>query len=329
METKILAPKKQNIIEAGRAIKEGKLVAFPTETVYGLGADGLNKEAVKKIYEVKGRPADNPMILHIASPMDLGKLVKRISPGAVALIETFWPGPLTLIFNKKSIVPDETTAGLDTVAIRIPDHPVALALITEAGVPIAAPSANISGSPSPTRAKDVLKDLKDLIPIILEGGDCPVGIESTVVDMTDPSRATILRPGIITAGEIKETFLNYQIENVRVSYSEDKTDTPKSPGMKYSHYAPKARMLILEGSGQVLEKEIDKLIREEPGKTGLIYFKDIDPSAAAHDFFSRLRDMDEEGTDLIIAVALDTRDEVAYALMNRMLKSAGYNIRKL
>lgn len=340
MDTKVLQPTTENIELAGDMIAAGGIVAFPTETVYGLGANALDPEAVAKVYAAKGRPSDNPMIVHIASPLDLERLTPAITPVTEALIEVFWPGPLTMVVKKKPIIPDITTGGLDTVAVRMPDNEIALALIRESGFPIAAPSANLSGRPSPTRAKDVIYDLEGRVDAILEGGDCKVGIESTVVDLTVPGKVVILRPGIITSDSIREGLIGCGLTDIAVEYYEPAqlSEKPKSPGLKYRHYAPKAEMLILEGPrDKVIEKigmlqdKTEKELNDKGNlkKVGVLLFEEQDFVAAAHEFFSRLRDFDEQGVDLILAGALSTSDGVGYAVMNRMLKSAGYKVLKV
>ena len=352
MKTKILEPTKENIQEAAKVIADGGLVAFPTETVYGLGADAFNEEAVKKVYEAKGRPSDNPMIVHIARASDIGQLTPMLSPDLVNLIDNFWPGPLTLVVNKKPVVPKATTGGLDTVAVRMPDNDIARDLINHAGVPIAAPSANISGRPSPTKTEHVIEDMDGKIDVILKGEDCRVGIESTVLDMTGDV-PTILRPGIITAEQVEAAI------GKRVQYDSSLKDrpnltdpaaakaaeehgdrigtgtatsedyAPKSPGMKYKHYAPKAEMLVIEGQRFAVEREVQRLkkMNEMLGnKVGVIMFEEQAFIEAAHNFFAELRDLDNEGVDMILAGALSDADGVGFAVMNRMLKSAGYNI---
>ena len=344
MKTKILSTTKSDIAEAASIIRKGGLVAFPTETVYGLGADALNADAVASVYAAKGRPSDNPMIVHIARASDMGRLTPMLSADIVALIENFWPGPLTMVVKKKPEVPDRTTGGLDTVAVRMPDSRAALDLITMADTPIAAPSANISGSPSPTRAKDVIADMDGRIDAIIEGEDCRVGIESTVVDMTGDV-PTILRPGIITAENLeaalgKEVKYDEALLESGKFFALDPEDgaadiddfKPKSPGMKYKHYAPKAQMTIIEGQRDKVKSEIErvKMLNERLGlKVGVILFEEKAFIEAAHDFFARLRDLDNEGVDLILAGALSDTDGVGFAVMNRMLKSAGYNIAKV
>ncbi len=344
METKILKPTDENIEIAAKIIAEGGLVAFPTETVYGLGADAMNAEAVGRVYEAKGRPSDNPMIVHIARASDIGQLTPMLSSTIVTLIENFWPGPLTLVVKKKPGVPDRTTGGLDTVAVRMPDSEIALKLIELSGCPIAAPSANLSGSPSPTRAEHCIDDLNGRVDCILEGPDCRVGIESTVLDVTGDV-PTILRPGIITAESI-EAALGKKVEYDKslfarpearpsgapldAGFSED--FKPKSPGMKYKHYAPKAEMIVVEGMRDNVKKEIERLrvLNEQIGNNvGVLLFEEKAFIEAAHEFFADLRDLDKQGVDLILAGALSDTDGVGFAVMNRMLKSAGYNIVKV
>ncbi len=357
MQTKKLTTSQQHIAQAAHIIRAGGLVAFPTETVYGLGADAFNADAVAAVYEAKGRPSDNPMIVHIARAADMGKLTPTLSRDMVILIENFWPGPLTMVVQKTPDVPDRTTGGLDTVAVRMPDSKAALELITMADTPIAAPSANISGSPSPTRAKDVIADMDGRIDAIIQGDDCRVGIESTVVDMTGAT-PVILRPGIITAEDI-EAALDKPVQydaalmkqspvygeldpkNAAVRFdsgveqpggSESAPFQPKSPGMKYKHYAPKAQMTNIEGQRDKVKAEIERLkgLNEGLGlKVGVILFEEKAFIEAAHDFFANLRDLDAEGVDLILAGALSDADGVGFAVMNRMMKSAGYNISRV
>lgn len=331
MDTKILTEK--DIKEAAEIIARGGLVAFPTETVYGLGADALNPDAVAKVYEAKGRPSDNPMIVHIGRASDIGQLTPRLSPDIVALIENFWPGPLTLVVKRKPGVPDRTTGGLDTVGVRMPDSKIALDLINWADCPIAAPSANLSGKPSPTRACDVIEDLSGKVDAIIEGPDCRVGIESTVLDVSGDT-PTILRPGIITPESIeaaigKKVVVDPALYINRPRDGSSEEFQPKSPGMKYRHYAPKADMTLIEGNRDQVKAEIERLkaLNERLGnKVGVILFEEKAFIEAAHDFFARLRDLDRQGVDLILAGALSDTDGVGFAVMNRMLKSAGYNI---
>lgn len=340
------------IDEAAEILINGGLVAFPTETVYGLGANALDPEAVAKIYKAKGRPSDNPLIVHIARASSIGELTPVLTPKIVRLIDNFWPGPLTIVLKKKPNVPDITTGGLDTVAIRMPDDPAALELIKKAGCPVAAPSANISGRPSPTKAEHVIEDLDGKVDAILIGNDCRVGIESTVLDMTGDI-PTILRPGIVTAEDLEAVLetkvamdpsLNRRGDSgngknggvsggkAGESSGEAEDFKPKAPGMKYTHYAPKAQMTVIEGRRDKVEKEIERLkgLNERLGlKVGVILFEEKAFVEAAHEFFAKLRELDGEDVDLILAGALSEQDGVGFAVMNRMLKSAGYNIAKV
>ncbi|MGN0718266.1 MAG: L-threonylcarbamoyladenylate synthase [Anaerovoracaceae bacterium] len=337
-ETMILGTEPSDIRAAAAIIRDGGLVAFPTETVYGLGADGMNGEAAAKIYEAKGRPSDNPMIVHISSKNDLKKLTDHITQDMKTLMDAFWPGPLTMVVPALPSVPRVTTGGLSTVAVRMPNHPVALALIEASGLPIAAPSANASGRPSPTTGMHVLDDLNGRIDAVIMGEPCQIGIESTVVDMTqDPPM--ILRPGKLTAEDLSRLLgkkvsmdpaLLVRPDIHRSGDSLMETDTefhPKSPGMKYKHYAPKAEMIIFEGEAEKVRLAIAeaKMERAERGeKVGIILYDDSRPEEAAHDFFAQLRAFDKSGVDVIFAAALK-EDGVGFAVMNRMFKSAGYH----
>lgn len=334
MKTQRLNTSETDLQTAACILKNGGLVAFPTETVYGLGANALDPKAVAKVYEAKGRPSDNPMIVHISRASDIGQLTPELSQRIIKLIENFWPGPLTLVVPKKAEVPDITTGGLDTVAVRMPDDKVALKIITLAGCPIAAPSANLSGKPSPTKASHVIDDLDGKIDAIVCGVDCRVGIESTVLDVSSEV-ATILRPGIITAENI-EAAIGETVEFDPTLFADGKGEmnspAPKSPGMKYKHYAPNAQMTIIEGQRDRVKSEIERLkgLNEMIGlKVGVILFEEQAFIEAAHDFFSNLRELDEQNVDLILAGALSDKDGVGFAVMNRMLKSSGYNIAKV
>ena len=338
METRIFGTSEEDIQQAAEIIKEGGLVAFPTETVYGLGADALNPEAVGMVYTAKGRPSDNPMIVHISSKDDLGRLTFVITEDMRKLADVFWPGPLTMVVPARPVVPRITTGGLDTVAVRMPSDLTAASLITASGVPIAAPSANLSGKPSPTTARHVIDDLDGRIDAIIEGGDCQVGIESTVVDMTG-SIPVVLRPGIITPEQLAAA-LGKTVEldpaltaKLEIRRGEGLLETdgdfkPKSPGMKYKHYAPKAEMIIYKGDREkaALAMAEEKLRRVECGqKVEIIIYDDAEPEKAAREFFAKLRACDKAGVDVILAAALK-EDGVGFAVMNRMFKSAGYNI---
>jgi len=334
LNTKLLSDTTENIELAAKLIADGKLVAFPTETVYGLGADALNAEAVGKVYEAKGRPSDNPMIVHIASKEDFLRLTPRITEDMEKLMEAFWPGPLTMIVPRKDVIPDTTTGGLDTVGIRLPDNLVALELISKSGCPIAAPSANLSGKPSPTSAQHVVDDLDGRVDAILCSKDCQVGIESTVIDMTGDA-PMILRPGIITKADFEEvlgkTVLLDPTLNQRPEERGGEAFAPKSPGMKYKHYAPNAPMIVFEGEPDAVRMAIveEKILREERGeKVVALLFDETEEKAAAQKFFAILREADKAKADVILAAALPETG-IGFSVMNRMLKSAGYNIKKV
>ncbi len=330
----------EKVDEGAKILAEGGLVAFPTETVYGLGANALDPEAVAKVYEAKGRPSDNPMIVHISRASDIGQLTTMLTPKIIRIIDHFWPGPLTIVLPKKDSVPKITTGGLDTVAIRMPDNPVALELIKKAGCPVAAPSANVSGRPSPTKGSHVVEDLDGKIHMILLGEDCRVGIESTVLDLSVET-PTILRPGIITKEDLETVLEKVEMDPglqppcegaCEVGEGLENQRAPKSPGMKYTHYAPKAQMTVIEGERSRVKNEIERLKKLNEGiglKVGVILFEEKAFIEAAHDFFARLRELDGEDMDLILAGALSDENQVGFAVMNRMLKSAGYNIVKV
>ena len=345
MKTSLFNDTIENIRTAADIIRDGGLVAFPTETVYGLGADALNSEAVGKVYTAKGRPSDNPMIVHIAETSELAGLTDDISEDMRVLMDKFWPGPMTMIVRRKDIVPDVTTGGLDTVGVRLPSSDVARSLIKESGCSIAAPSANISGRPSPTTAEHVIHDLYGRIDGIICGEDCDFGIESSVIDMTcDPPM--ILRPGAITREMFSET-LDKEVavdqslfkrpknilepEHVADAEAQERDDDfhPRSPGMKYKHYAPCAEMIIFDGESESVMKAMDAET-EELEKQGKSVFKlsFTDEKLAAHELFAKLREADELGVDVILAEALPEQG-LGFSVMNRMLKSAGYNVRRI
>ncbi len=331
----------QKIETAAKILREGGLVAFPTETVYGLGADALNPAASKKIYEAKGRPSDNPLIVHISCMEDLDKIAVRIPAQAKKLAEHFWPGPLTMIFEKRKIVPAETTGGLSTVAVRMPDHPVARDLIQAAGGYIAAPSANTSGKPSPTRAEHVALDMDGRIPMILDGGAVGIGLESTIVDFSE-ERPMVLRPGYITPDMIREVIGEVWMDPGLVE--EDSGIHPKAPGMKYKHYAPKAELILVNGAQEKVQQAINYLTREamESGKNaGVIgtdescrgyhygIIKSIgtrnDEDTIARHLYGILREFDRENVDIIYSESFST-PRIGQAIMNRMLKAAGHQV---
>lgn len=353
MNTKIiklesLENNEEKLIEAAKILQEGGLVAFPTETVYGLGADGLNSEAAAKIYSAKGRPSDNPLILHIADMDMISKLAKNISEDAMKVMNAFWPGPLTVILNKTDIVPYGTTGGLDTVAIRMPSHPVARELIRIADVAVAAPSANTSGRPSPTTAQHVIQDLDGKIDMVVDGGKVGIGIESTIVDMTGEN-PMILRPGYITKPMLEEVVKKtVNIDPAILSKEGMDGVRPKAPGMKYKHYAPKGDLTIVSGDNiKKVVGKIHELVEEkqkEGYSVGIIatdetvsqYGEGIVKSIGSREdevsisvgLYSVLREFDDEGVDFIYSESFE-QDDFGQAIMNRLLKAAGYSIIKV
>lgn len=315
--------------QAGQILRAGGLVAFPTETVYGLGADALDAKASAKIYAAKGRPSDNPLIVHIADVNALYDLAKEVPDKALVLAEKFWPGPLTMILKKKDKVPDSITGGLGTVAIRMPSHPVAAELIRSSGVYIAAPSANTSGKPSPTRAEHVINDLSGRIDMIIQDDTVDIGVESTIIDLSEEV-PTILRPGYITQAMFEEA-IGKTIIDPAIMGSLKEGVIPKAPGMKYKHYAPKAEMVIFQGEPENIKLAMaeEKIKRNFFGqRVEIIVFDNEHPETAAHEFFARLRECDKKNVDVILAAAL-REDGIGFAVMNRMFKSAGYNIREV
>ena len=330
------------INEAADIIKAGGLVAFPTETVYGLGANGLDEDAVENIYKAKGRPSDNPLILHISAKEELNPLVEEIPQLAYDCIERFWPGPLTIIFKKSEIIPNIITAGLDTVAIRMPDHPIASKLISQSGVPIAAPSANLSGKPSPTKGSHVIEDMMGKIDMIIDGGNTGVGLESTVLDLSTEI-PTILRPGGITLEDLRQIIPNV-IQDGSIT---NKEEIPKSPGQKYKHYAPNAEMILFVGDVERIIDEIKKQAEEliiEGKNVGIMATEETRESydkgkilicgsrenreTIAHNLFDVLRNFDESNVDIILAEGVSF-DNIGMAIMNRMVKAAGGKVIKL
>ncbi|MDY0386470.1 MAG: L-threonylcarbamoyladenylate synthase [Methanolobus sp.] len=328
----------EQIQDAAQILKEGGTVAFPTETVYGLGADALNEEAVMQIFEAKGRPADNPLIIHVDSKETCLQLVKNIPEKASILMEIFWPGPLTLIMKRSEIIPDITTGGLDTVAVRIPENKIALELIKCAGIPIAAPSANLSGKPSPTTAEHVLSDLSGRIDALIDGGDVSIGVESTVIDMSSDIPA-ILRPGKISKEELER-----YIGEVKIAYDDKvhpESGTVRSPGMKYTHYSPRSDLILVEGEHDNVVPKIKELIKDysqRNAKTGLLLTEESKsefpahlsysmgkkdkPEQAAKYLFFGLRYLDERNIDIIIVDGSFRADGIGMAVFNRVRKAA-------
>ena len=326
--------------EAGALLKEGALVAFPTETVYGLGANALDSEAAAKIYAAKGRPSDNPLIVHIADMDALPLITAEIPEAAKKLAAKFWPGPLTMVMKKSEVVPYGTTGGLDTVAVRMPAHPIALEMIRHGGGYIAAPSANTSGRPSPTLASHVADDMDGIVPLILDGGAVGIGIESTIVDLTDEI-PTILRPGFITKEMLQEVVGEVQIDK---GLDADSKTPPKAPGMKYRHYAPKAELMIVEGSSEAVVAKINALVRENEEKgicTGIIGTEETvsryptgivkcmgtrnDELSISSHLYGILREFDESDAKVIYSESFE-EGAMGSAIMNRLLKAAGHKI---
>ena len=337
------------IKEGAVLLKKGEVVAFPTETVYGLGADATNSSAVAKIFKAKGRPQDNPLIVHIGSRDQLDQLVKgEISEDVESLVKAFWPGPLTVILPKNNTIPERTTAGLNTVGIRMPSHPVALALIQAVGSPLAAPSANSSGYPSPTRAEHVLDDLSGLIPYIIDGGGCEVGVESTVI-LVGGNQPTILRPGGITREEIERVLEKRVLMSGDHSNDESKISTPISPGVKYRHYSPstpvklvepinrenidnflgiieeaedeKLGLVLTRESKLILEKKLSKRLNLSEKVKLIAMGSRQNPEQIAQNIFAILRELDNKDNELIIVESV-IEAGLGEAIMNRLHKAA-------
>lgn len=349
MNTKIVKidpahPRMEDIREAGRIIREGGLVAFPTETVYGLGGNALDVTASQRIYAAKGRPSDNPLIVHIADMASLLLLVTEIPEAARKLASACWPGPLTMIFHKSSIVPLETTGGLDSVAVRFPSHPIACALIRAGGGYVAAPSANTSGRPSPTMAEHVIEDLKGKIEMIVDGGSVGIGLESTIVDFTE-NIPTILRPGYINEQMLRDILGEVRMDKGLLA--ENSRIHPKAPGMKYRHYAPKGSLLIVEGQTDRVAAKIEEMAREKTAAgytVGIIgtdesvgryssgIIKSIgtrsDEESIGRHLYSVLREFDDCGAAYIFSESFDT-PKMGQAIMNRLLKAAGHQVIKV
>jgi len=323
---------------AASILKKGGIVAFPTETVYGLGGNALDPQAIREIYRVKKRPPDNPLIVHVTGMEQAARLVASIPEEALLLAEHFWPGPLTLIFAKKESVPDIITAGLSSVALRVPAHPLALNLIHRAGFPLAAPSANLSGRPSPTTAEHVLEDLAGSIAAVLDGGPCTVGVESTVLSLLSRPPA-LLRPGGVTL-ESLEAVLGTRIIDISGKGAEEIKGAPYSPGMKYRHYAPRVPLYLVEGQMSAQQKKIKALLESfarQGLKVGLMIFEESrdflgapvvkvlssrnEPHLAAERLFAALRELDSMAVDVIVAEGLEEY-EMGRAIMNRLRKAA-------
>ncbi len=324
----------EDLQKAGDIIRNGGLVAFPTETVYGLGANGLNSDAVKKIYEAKGRPSDNPLILHIASMEDI-EPIAQLNENAIKLAAAFWPGALTMVLPKKSKVPDCVTAGLDTVAVRMPSNETAIRFIKAAGVPVAAPSANISGKPSPTTFEGVVENMNGRIDIIIDGGKCDIGIESTVIDLTGDF-PTVLRPGGITLDMLREILPETLMDKGLYTPPEEGS-VPKCPGMKYKHYSPNAKVIVFETG---MENKVPEYLEKYKDKKTAVYCKNEENYPCenvkfwgknafdmAKNLFEDLRRFDLEGVEVILCIAPEMSC-MGQSVRNRLYKSAGYNIVK-
>lgn len=331
------ASKQEDVAKAARLLQQGGLVGIPTETVYGLAADALNEEACRGIFQAKGRPADNPLIVHICDIKQLYTLVREVPETALRLAEQFWPGPLTIILPKAPCIPDAVSAGLDTVAVRFPSHPAAQAIIRESGLPLAAPSANLSGRPSPTTAAHVMHDLGGKIDAVLDGGPCSVGLESTVITLAaDPPR--LLRPGGVTLEQLRavlgEVILDPAVMNPLAEGA-----AAASPGMKYKHYAPRANVILLEGSREAFLRYVNSH-RQNAG--ALCYAGDEaelqvpavccggegDSASQAHELFDALRRLDGLGVSTVYARCPGTSG-VGLAVYNRLIRAAGFEVLKL
>lgn len=345
MQTKILPINEESLALAKQYLKQGELVAFPTETVYGLGAWALSDEGIARIYQAKGRPSDNPLIVHIAPEFALDTLVRRIPEPLPLLAARFWPGPLTLIMPKRAEISSRITGGLDTVAVRMPSHPAAMALLQYTGMPLAAPSANRSGRPSPTTAVHVQEDMQGRIPLILDGGDCQVGLESTVLDLTGEI-PMILRPGAITKEMLEEVIPEVAVDPAVKQAREVAADiVPRAPGMKYRHYAPKGRLIVTDATAE----QMAQLIAMQPAgeKIGCIVTGQLlqelsqrlagrsvqmiclgdreHPEELAANLFGALREADEKNLTLLYGEALP-REGMGEAIMNRFLKAASQQL---
>lgn len=349
MKTKVIRIEENNIDmqaiqEAGEILKKGGLVAFPTETVYGLGGDALNEASSAKIYEAKGRPCDNPLIVHVTNMKALAAIVKEIPEAAYKLAKEYWPGPLTMIFRKSETVPLTTTGGLETVAVRMPSHKTARALIEAAGGFVAAPSANRSGRPSPTLARYVMEDLDGYVDMIIDGGEVDIGLESTIIDLT-ADYPMILRPGYITEEMLCKTV--GRIDTDKTLIDSGAKQAPKAPGMKYRHYAPRGSLTVIEGDSRKAVDYINERLEElkkEGKKTGVIatdetagcYIGDSiksvgkrqDEEAIARHLFRILREFDDEEVQVIFAEAF-SGEGIGQAIMNRLLKAAGHHVIQL
>jgi len=325
----------ESINKVGKILKDGGLAAIPTETVYGLAANALCGESVKRIFEAKGRPSDNPLIVHISKFSDIYELVKEVPKEAELLRDAFWPGPLTIILPKSDIIPDEVSAGLKTVAVRLPSHPVARAIIEAAGVPLAAPSANVSGKPSPTSAKHVLDDLNGKVDAIIDGGICNVGVESTVITLATKV-PRLLRPGGITLEQLKSVLGEVEVDDAVINPLKDGEEAA-SPGMKYKHYSPKADVYVIDGKREDFISYINKNAtedtlalcyndeNEEIKCRKILIGEEFDYDTQAHLLFDALRKCDELGAKTVYA-HIPMKEGVSLAVYNRLMRAAGFKV---
>lgn len=348
METKVIKidrehPDRELLREAGKLLRSGGLVAFPTETVYGLGGDGLQESAAARIYAAKGRPSDNPLILHIAEVSDMEKLAVDIPELAYRMAERFWPGPLTMILKKSDVVPYTTTGGLNTVAIRMPSDEIAREIIRFSGTYIAAPSANLSGRPSPTKAEHVVEDLSGRVEMIVDGGDSDIGLESSIIDLSGEV-PLILRPGYITKEDFEQIVAEVEYDSAVLATKPQESIVAKAPGMKYRHYAPKGQITIVEGEHASVVNRINTLVAEQEAKgvrTAVLCAEETkdnyqckhvyslgslkgEKEISAH-LFAVLRSFDTEQMEVIYSESFE-ETKLAGAIMNRLRKAAGYQI---
>lgn len=339
METKLLKANEESIALACELIKRGEVVGVPTETVYGLAGDANNPDAIKKIFEAKGRPNDNPLIVHISDIKELDGIVRNVPEDAKKLAAAFWPGPLTIIMPKGKKVCNETTAGLDSVGVRMPKNEVARAIISRSGVPFSAPSANISGKPSPTNASDVFADMNGKIPLIIDGGECDAGVESTVVSVLE-NTPIILRPGVVTKEMMQEILGKEVAVASAVTDGVKSDDKVLSPGMKYKHYSPNADVTIIKSDFENFKKYIENnktkntyalVFEGEEAKISvpaIAYGKENDANSQAHNLFSALRKLDTLGAKVVFARCPEVSG-VGLAVYNRLIRSAGFKIIEL
>ena len=340
METKLLSNSTADLQEAAHLLKEGNVVGIPTETVYGLAADARNPEAVRQIFAAKGRPADNPLIVHIAKLEELESVAVSVPELALKLAAKFWPGPLTMILPKHPSIPTITSGGLDTVGVRMPSHLVARKLIELSGVPIAAPSANISGYPSPTTAQHVMRDMHGKIAAVVDGGDCCVGVESTVIALEREDSVRILRPGYVTKEQMEAVLGEEVLVNHAILEKLKDGEVARSPGMKYKHYAPKADVTLLEGSFEQFKAYVDAHADQNPsclcftgeaeklGVPCVEYGREGDGADQAKHIFRSLRALDEQG-DAVVYARCPQKDGLSMAVYNRLIRAAAFRVIKL